>query len=186
MASKSARRCGSSPLARGLRAPPTFGWEGRRIIPARAGFTVGCGGCWSWWADHPRSRGVYHASSGCHHRPSGSSPLARGLHKSSDGKIFGIRIIPARAGFTSRPGSVLVSTTDHPRSRGVYDGLRCPVHVLRGSSPLARGLLRAVMSLKPAQGIIPARAGFTSSSTPIERRPRWIIPARAGFTSPAW
>ena len=31
---------GSSPLARGLRAPLTFGWEGRWIIPARAGFTL--------------------------------------------------------------------------------------------------------------------------------------------------
>ena len=54
-----AQRQGSSPLARGL---PVNDYRPRGrpgIIPARAGFTMGCllVGWWRW--DHPRSRGVY-------------------------------------------------------------------------------------------------------------------------------
>ena len=50
---------GSSPLARGLhdRLPPVA--TGRRIIPARAGFTEQSAGGGSGGGDHPRSRGVY-------------------------------------------------------------------------------------------------------------------------------
>ena len=50
---------GSSPLARGLQPPLGARYRGRGIIPARAGFTVGCsvGRGFGW--DHPRSRGVY-------------------------------------------------------------------------------------------------------------------------------
>ena len=93
---------GSSPLARGLRpcgAPPG---DDRRIIPARAGFTVA--------AAYRRLLA------------SGSSPLARGLPSLSVFKLDFNGIIPARAGFTdeSRPGSP--QDADHPRSRGVYRG----------------------------------------------------------------
>ena len=76
----------------------------------------------------------------------------------------------------------------------------------RGSSPLARGLLGPAALGERAQGIIPARAGFTfphhrhptsnDGSSPLARglrgcsgrrnqRPR-IIPARAGFTAILW
>ena len=53
---------------------------------------------------------------------------------------------------------------DHPRSRGVYR-----VHVIvlplgKGSSPLARGLLRPRCRRCGKSRIIPARAGFTSGS----------------------
>ena len=51
------------------------------------------------------------------------------------------RIIPARAGFTTTTGATTASSTDHPRSRGVY-------HVLEESAAWQRR-------------IIPARAGFT-------------------------
>ena len=74
----------------------------------------------------------------------------------------------------------------------------------RGSSPLARGLLAYAEELSMEHGIIPARAGFTTSkggrrcpecgSSPLARgllavccgcRPSIrIIPARAGFTRP--
>ena len=50
---------------------------------------------------------------------------------------------------------------DHPRSRGVYDGLDPGPEDLCGSSPLARGLLEGVAVVVQALGIIPARAGFT-------------------------
>ena len=50
---------GSSPLARGLRAPATAPPATPRIIPARAGFTPGDHGLHRSLKDHPRSRGVY-------------------------------------------------------------------------------------------------------------------------------
>ena len=72
----------------------------------------------------------------------------------------------------------------------------------RGSSPLARGLPALTFTVPAYQGIIPARAGFTTSPSSVPRAvkdhprsrgvyhfpspfcvgPVWIIPARAGFT----
>ena len=74
------QRFGSSPLARGLLRTCRSRHLHRRIIPARAGFTIAGRDCRASPADHPRSRGVYgdHVA-----RPGsawGSSPLARGLH----------------------------------------------------------------------------------------------------------
>ena len=50
---------GSSPLARGLRAPPSARLTLRGIIPARAGFTAWVTRMGVPASDHPRSRGVY-------------------------------------------------------------------------------------------------------------------------------
>ena len=51
---------------------------------------------------------------------------------------------------------------DHPRSRGVYRVCYSLMHITAGSSPLARGLPQAQSSAPAVEGIIPARAGFTS------------------------
>ena len=53
------RRCGSSPLARGLHDQREVTLEVTRIIPARAGFTTSPRRPASPAWDHPRSRGVY-------------------------------------------------------------------------------------------------------------------------------
>ena len=71
---------GSSPLARGLRAPVSESIRFCRIIPARAGFTQQIGG------SAPSFRG--------------SSPLARGLPHGDHLPLDHPGIIPARAGFT--------------------------------------------------------------------------------------
>ena len=52
--------CGSSPLARGLLIAPVLAPSGRRIIPARAGFTGPAARDQGTARDHPRSRGVYY------------------------------------------------------------------------------------------------------------------------------
>ena len=52
-------RGGSSPLARGLRREGQESHQPLRIIPARAGFTVGDQDRSEEGVDHPRSRGVY-------------------------------------------------------------------------------------------------------------------------------
>ena len=92
----------------------------------------------------------------------GSSPLARGLPARP--RVGGAhrRIIPARAGFTPHHGSHECDGADHPRSRGVYDWRHLMGGLVKGSSPLARGLLIGEAVTDGCARIIPARAGFTS------------------------
>ena len=132
---------GSSPHARGLRAPARTPAPSTRIIPACAGFTAK-GRRWCFRRpDHPRMRGVY-------------SPTGRAAARRAG-------IIPACAGFTLDTGPETGGGRDHPRMRGVY-----PTHHLRndhqrGSSPHARGLRGARISEFTIPRIIPACAGFT-------------------------
>ena len=131
---------GSSPLARGLRGPPHRPAAGRRIIPARAGFTLEDKERRRAGQDHPRSRGVYPSMSSLDPWSFGSSPLARGLLGLDRGRLLWHRIIPARAGFTGGLRARRPGPSDHPRSRGVYGGVHRGVPFWLGSSPLARGL----------------------------------------------
>ena len=111
--------------------------------------------------DHPRSRGVYYKSLHKRFSRTGSSPLARGLHRAVVISTPRFRIIPARAGFTvMSPGSIR-QASDHPRSRGVYLSLSTLRTLTCGSSPLARGLQRSEEEIECRHRIIPARAGFT-------------------------
>ena len=91
----------------------------------------------------------------------GSSPLARGLLYFEGCDAARPGIIPARAGFTRRPGQPLRCRPDHPRSRGVYETIEDNMTELEGSSPLARGLLIVDPEKEYVARIIPARAGFT-------------------------
>ena len=112
---------GSSPLARGLPRCRPLPHSTTGIIPARAGFTpeddhaLPYGG-----GDHPRSRGVYEAFGARRSGVLGSSPLARGLRSHVAALVGPARIIPARAGFTTRETDRPPRAPDHPRSRGVY------------------------------------------------------------------
>ena len=111
--------------------------------------------------DHPRSRGVYTSPSRQGKTRFGSSPLARGLLQMDYTLQHPVGIIPARAGFTSTPSAPATSSTDHPRSRGVYHVWDMHVVSRHGSSPLARGLLGVGGPGVAGARIIPARAGFT-------------------------
>ena len=91
----------------------------------------------------------------------GSSPLARGLLGLEGGERIGLRIIPARAGFTRCGTPPDTSPPDHPRSRGVYECEIMEIRNGRGSSPLARGLHDESCLDSDRSRIIPARAGFT-------------------------
>ena len=127
-----------------------------RIIPARAGFTPVGDSIMAAVPDHPRSRGVY--------------PMASFTRELRD------RIIPARAGFTWRRRTGSPRSEDHPRSRGVYATNHTANFNLPGSSPLARGLRNESHRQFQSAGIIPARAGFTATSStgsvPREDHPR--------------
>ena len=101
---REAAKRGSSPLARGLLSVKTYVSPHKRIIPARAGFTI-----------LPLFT-IFGTR--------GSSPLARGLRDHRQHSSLNPRIIPARAGFTKTYGAQHKVASDHPRSRGVY-----PEHV---------------------------------------------------------
>ena len=161
---------GSSPLARGLRPLAQEVRSADRIIPARAGFTPPSRRRGRLSSDHPRSRGVYPARHRRRSRILGSSPLARGLRrvKAEERRVRGI--IPARAGFTYRPGARSAGRPDHPRSRGVYQGNKLVGEPHRGSSPLARGLPRPQRATIRLCRIIPARAGFTDMRLSVSLR----------------
>ena len=122
----------------------------------------------------------------------GSSPLARGLPGALASQTGHQRIIPARAGFTDPGCSPHSAHGDHPRSRGVYLRFFIGQEPDEGSSPLARGLLCAIISAGRTIRIIPARAGFTRTENFLmgleedhprsrgvyyyDRRPRWAVP----------
>ena len=136
---------GSSPLARGLHPLRVPDQTPRRIIPARAGFTV------------------FSRLPAC--APMGSSPLARGLLPLARIWVLGRGIIPARAGFTPPDSKRFRPGPDHPRSRGVYQMGETEAAYASGSSPLARGLLEPPRAARINHRIIPARAGFTWAGT---------------------
>ena len=79
-ASSSGSHGGSSPLARGLPKTVARIYRIMGIIPARAGFTPLPLPVSANARDHPRSRGVYRVPGKHPLNPTGSSPLARGLH----------------------------------------------------------------------------------------------------------
>ena len=181
------------PRSRGVYAPIEGASVGRQgSSPLARGLLVGALGEGEPGLDHPRSRGVYGARAHGGHALVGSSPLARGLRPQPGEEVAEDGIIPARAGFTAHAGHQPGPAADHPRSRGVYcsrssSGIRpagssplargLPVveklaDWFTGSSPLARGLRPQPGEEVAEDGIIPARAGFTSSGPgPTSGRP---------------
>ena len=153
---------GSSPLARGLLVAKTIEAAKSGIIPARAGFTFCQPPTLCLLPDHPRSRGVYCGRTLLSHSCRGSSPLARGLPRTPPGRRRKPGIIPARAGFTTPVLRQIETLQDHPRSRGVYAQAAMEAVMVKGSSPLARGLPLSFAGKSTDDRIIPARAGFTT------------------------
>ena len=184
-------RSGSSPLARGLLGRVVQRVRVHGIIPARAGFTISSKRPPLTHRDHPRSRGVYRSEEWSASTPAGSSPLARGLRRADVLLAAGVRIIPARAGFTWAPRSGRRPGADHPRSRGVYHPPSLPSPPPPGSSPLARGLRDHDLHGQLDAGIIPARAGFTERPDEVDRgdedhpRSRGVYIRRFCFASDA-
>ena len=114
----------------------------------------------------------------------GSSPLARGLQGCCPHRGGTCWIIPARAGFTCASGAASSWPRDHPRSRGVYRDRARAARAPVGSSPLARGLRDEADHLRQAQGIIPARAGFTGLTIGSDGRPRDHPRSRGVYDTP--
>ena len=94
--------CGSSPLVRGQQRLHERAGLFFRIIPARAGPTAPCVAAPRARADHPRSCGANGLGGEKTGRGVGSSPLVRGQRGELQNPVRLLRIIPARAGPTSK------------------------------------------------------------------------------------
>ena len=81
-------------------------------------------------------------------------------------------LIPARAGRTITTRSTTRPTRAHPRSRGADRVTIYRDPSVTGSSPLARGGRHDVAERDHAAGLIPARAGRTTTATWPRRRRR--------------
>ena len=99
----STKRHGSSPLVRGQHQRIQMLGITGRIIPARAGPTRFRGLDTLACTDHPRSCGANRVTAPTSSSSFGSSPLVRGQRIRRCRSSLKLRIIPARAGPTSRP-----------------------------------------------------------------------------------
>ena len=119
----------------------------------------------------------------------GSSPLARGTPRWVVPGADSRRFIPARAGNTDQRKLRQVIEAVHPRSRGEHQPANSNEPSPLGSSPLARGTLRARLNVIAPSRFIPARAGNTPrpgrgrSYRPVHPRSRGEHSTRR-FTSP--
>ena len=158
------RRCrhgGSSPLARGTRAPDRLAELRDGLIPARAGNTVEWVPAFCAVGAHPRSRGEHRPAAASARSFTGSSPLARGTREGREGLGLRVGLIPARAGNTRRKPHTAAPPGAHPRSRGEHAAQPGANDAPPGSSPLARGTPGLQRLRHVCRGLIPARAGNT-------------------------
>ena len=154
-------RTGSSPHARGAPLDVVNRSVMAGIIPACAGSTVDFRAIFNVFRDHPRMRGEHHSCASMATASMGSSPHARGAHKTIKSACRRVGIIPACAGSTNFANPRRHRHWDHPRMRGEHRRNRSTAEMSKGSSPHARGA-QAIREEKTAKaGIIPACAGST-------------------------
>ena len=167
---------GSSPRVRGKRPDPLAHAVDEGLIPARAGKTTAWARGSSAASAHPRACGENPLSSSSFARGSGSSPRVRGKRRPLPHRRRRGRLIPARAGKTSRPRRPPPSRPAHPRACGENSQHEAFMYPRLGSSPRVRGKHR-VAGLRHVPGrLIPARAGKTphiiSTRPPPRAHPR--------------
>ena len=152
---------GSSPRVRGKPSPTATTRARGRIIPARAGQTSPCCPHAIGSSDHPRACGANFSFVCSNVMLPGSSPRVRGKRLLAFFVMTGCRIIPARAGQTSRPCSLPRISSDHPRACGANIELGFYGVLYCGSSPRVRGKRWIQRQSRQIKRIIPARAGQT-------------------------
>ena len=153
---------GSSPRGRGkpLTAIVPRGTTG--LIPARAGKTMTIGMSPSSTRAHPRAGGENWVLIEAFAISVGSSPRGRGKQTVRILSISGDRLIPARAGKTTRMCARARPPWAHPRAGGEnFNGVP-PFRGGPGSSPRGRGKRERPAECSACTGLIPARAGKTT------------------------
>ena len=164
--SRTSRRRGSSPRARGALWSRVRTGSLPGIIPACAGSTTGVVPIDSKGGDHPRVRGEHGPAPARSRVGGGSSPRARGALLDIREEPDGPGIIPACAGSTLATPRSPHGWRDHPRVRGEHAGPAAERSNIAGSSPRARGALLKQHKRRLADGIIPACAGSTTPPPP--------------------
>ena len=162
---------GSSLLARGTQLSLHQHCIHVGLIPARAGNTRKT----RWWVcrprAHPRSRGEHENWGHGFRLPFGSSPLARGTLSRSCYRMKILRLIPARAGNTHSAVRRKTTRAAHPRLCWEHGTPFSVSQAALGSSPLARGTPSRYPPRLLEPGLIPARAGSTSSPARLSASP---------------
>ena len=135
---------GSSPRGRGKPALSCRPRGDRRLIPARAGKTSVNGRTACARTAHPRAGGENVVAETKNFSRAGSSPRGRGKRRPSPITTRAARLIPARAGKTSRTSMSSCSAPAHPRAGGENWNHSTTTETAAGSSPRGRG--KPVMS----------------------------------------
>ncbi len=150
----------SSPPARGS-SPPCTGRPGcPAVVPARAGIfpRAGCPG--PGIPGRPRPRGDLPRDSRQAGSHAPSSPPARGSSRVSRPARAPPPVVPARAGiFPARSGAYAWAPS-RPRPRGDLPYVTRCSHLVRQSSPPARGSSGCPQHLVALGEVVPARAGI--------------------------
>ena len=165
-ACRSRANLGSSPRVRGKLSRCGPSWRARRLIPARAGKTISDGLTAQVAGAHPRACGENLSWPSVMRGMMGSSPRVRGKRVGVERSVHGDGLIPARAGKTPKARPASTQSRAHPRACGenLIDNAN-PLMKL-GSSPRVRGKRHEGVGGVNDDGLIPARAGKTSSTTP--------------------
>ena len=158
---------GSSPRVRGKPDPVLEHVRPRRLIPARAGKTASSPRIVRPRRAHPRACGENISSRASIWSVCGSSPRVRGKPSRAPDRPGTLRLIPARAGKTPATPPAASSPGAHPRACGENGPLPAEGMTLEGSSPRVRGKREGDGEGCGADGLIPARAGKTSSMVMI-------------------
>ena len=155
----SGRRCGSSPRGRGTDPLARSVARPDRFIPAWAGNSH----CQAWErkssAVHPRVGGEQSISRRSFVNWSGSSPRGRGTDPNDWPEVAERRFIPAWAGNSSVPVSIISDEPVHPRVGGEQRFTLHASTVPDGSSPRGRGTVPHEHISLPRLRFIPAWAG---------------------------
>ena len=162
---RNASDLGSSPRVRGKQRHGRGGRRLLRLIPARAGKTRHQPRTPRGRRAHPRACGENTLWVMVSRFAFGSSPRVRGklsLVLTAGGDR---RLIPARAGKTSSRSCTRGSAAAHPRACGENISATASCCFFVGSSPRVRGKRRGGRGGVGARGLIPARAGKTTSMT---------------------
>ena len=154
---------GSSPPVRGARADGLADAALGGLIPARAGSTPTFRYTAAGSRAHPRPCGEHTHTLILCFRAGGSSPPVRGAPHIAHASLPVLGLIPARAGSTQRHTATEVLSGAHPRPCGEHR-LFPPIRAVpRGSSPPVRGAPEMSPLVRTQEGLIPARAGSTST-----------------------
>ena len=153
---------GSAPRARGTRGIRRFRFGYPRVSPACAGNTISFAAAHRCQTGQPRVRGEHFETRISAASTIGSAPRARGTRWALQRKVDSLRVSPACAGNTTKPGSAGSGNPGQPRVRGEHTVLPSISSGRAGSAPRARGTRLEGRGADAGRRVSPACAGNTT------------------------